>query len=329
MKIKQMLTDNLFLKLLSVGAAVIFWIVVVTISDAQSVERFNMEVDILNSEVITDNGMVFRVKEGTNMVRVTVRSRKSILRDLKPTDFVLTADMEKDLKYDSLVRINVECKNKNIDVDRDITLSRSNVEVSIEDSATEQFPIHVDYAGTPNTGLVVGRLEPEQTIIKITGPVSIIERIKKVEAIVDVTGLTTTSVKTCKLHLTDGDGRSIDTAYLNYIGKSDGIDVKVSMLKTKNVPLKFSFQGVPDSDYVVKEISWKPETVSIAGDEEVLAAISKLEIPEEAVDVGGIDQELQLVVNLTPYLPSGVILTDEDEASVLVIVNVEKVTKEN
>lgn len=318
---KLNLTDNLFLKVLSVVTAIILWLVVVIISDAEGTVAFPLEVTLKNTNVVTENGKVFWVEDGSNYVRLTVRARRSILEDLKPTDFILTADMEKDLKYDSLVGIRVECK-KNIDVDEAVTLSRNNVQVSIEDSATEQFPVHVSYTGTINDGLMVGSMVPEQTIIKVTGPVSIVERIKEVKAVVDVTGLPATSVKTCALKLYDGDGDPIDTTYLNYVGKSDGIDVTVSMLNTKTIPLVFSYGGTPAENYEVTDVDWKPETIEIAGNSEVLTALTSLRVPAEAVSVDGITEELQLIVDISEYLPSGVILKDESSASVLVIVEV-------
>lgn len=321
MKLK--ITDNLFLKILSLVTAVILWLVVVVISDAEGTESFPMEVTLKNTDVVTENGKVFWVEDGTNHVKLTVRTRRSILDDLKSTDFVLTADMEKDLKYDSLVGIRVECKNKDVDVEEDVTLNINNVKVSIEDSATEQFPVHVSHTGTINDGLMVGSMVPEQTIIKVTGPVSIVERIKEVKAVVDVTGLPATSVKNCALKLYDGDGDPIDTTYLNYVGKSDGIDVTVSMLNTKMIPLVFGYSGTPAENYEVSDVDWKPDLIEVAGNSEVLVALTNLRIPEEAVNVDGIDEELQLIVDISEYLPSGVILKDESSASVLVIVEVE------
>ncbi len=326
MKLK--LTDNLFLKILSVLVAVVLWMVVVNINDTVKTESYPMEVALLNTEVVTGNGKVFWVEDGTNMVKVKVRARESVLEKLSPTDFILTADMEKDLKYDSLVGITVECRNKNIIADEDISLSRSNVTVHIEDAATEQFQIRVTYTGNPNDGMIVGSLLPEQTIIKVTGPVSIVEKIKKVEAVVDVTGLPGTSVRNCALKFYDGADNPIDTTYLNYAGKSNGIDVTVSMLNKKSVPLVFSYMGTPAENYEVSSIQWKPEYIEIASNPTVLSGITSLEIPQEVINVEGIDEELQMVVDITPYLPSGVILTDEDSASVLVIVELEYVEPE-
>lgn len=326
---KMKLMDNLFLKILSVVIAVILWIVVVIISDAESTDTFSIEVALKNTDVVTENGKVFWVEDGSNMVKLTVRARRSVLEDLKDSDFMLTADMEKDLKYDSLIDIRVECKNRDVDVNEDISLSRSNVKVSIEDSATEQFPVYVSYTGTVNDGLVVGSMVPEQTVIKVTGPVSIVERIKEVKAVVDVTGLPKTASKTCSLKLYDGDGDPIDTTYLNYVGKNDGIDVTVSMLNTKMIPLVFEHSGTPAEGYKATEIEWKPEMIEVAGTQEVLSALTSLLIPAEAVNIEGADEEIQIIVDITEYLPTGVILKDETSASVLVIVGIEQSEEEN
>ncbi len=166
---------------------------------------------------------------------------------------------------------------------------------------------------------------PEQTIIKISGPVSIVERIEKVEAKVDVTGLPATSVKNCTLKLYDSAGNIIDPTYLNFVGKTDGISVTVSMLNKKTIPLIFSYEGTPAENYKIKEIEWKPEFIEVAGNAAVLAGMNSIQIPSSVVNVEGLDKELQLVVDITPYLPSGVILADATNASVLVIAEVEYV----
>ena len=326
---KRKITDNLFLKLLSVFVAVILWLAVVNVSDAEGTVSFPVGVTLLNTEVITENGKVFRVEDGSDRVKITVRERQSVLRNLSGSDFTLTADMKKDLKYDSLVGISVQCKNKDINVDTEVTLDRRNVEVSIEDSATEEFPVHVRHTSEPANGLVVGNLVPEQTVIKISGPISIVERIKHVEALVDVTGLSRNTVKTCSLNLYDAADGLIDTAYLSFVGKEEGIDVSVSLLNTKTVPLRFGYSGTPAENYQVVGISCKPETIDIAGTSEVLSGLLRMEISPEAVNVDGIDEELQLVVDVSEYLPSGVILKNENEGSVVVTVEVMYVEPES
>lgn len=322
---KLKITDNLALKLLALFVAIILWIAVVNINDAVGTVRYTLGVELRNTNVITDNGKVFRVEEGTDTVRVTVRARRSVLEKLEPSDFTLVADMEKDLKFDSLVGITVECKNKHIAPDEDVSLSRTNVKVSIEDSATEHFPVTVKAVGNKNSGMEIGSMVPEQTIIKISGPVSIIDRIKRVEAEVDVTGIPATTVKNCALKILDGNGEEMDTAYLNYAGKKDGINVTVTMLNTKTLTLNFSYTGTPAEHYNVTGITCKPEVVTVAGNEKALVDLTVLEIPAEAIDIEGIHENLQQIIDLKKYLPSGVTLPDENDASVLVTVSVEYV----
>ena len=66
MKLK--LTDNLFLKILSLLVAVVLWLMIVNINDAKTTQQYILEAKLLNTEVITENGKVFRVEEGTNIV---------------------------------------------------------------------------------------------------------------------------------------------------------------------------------------------------------------------------------------------------------------------
>lgn len=272
---KSKLTDNMLLKILSVVIALVLWLVVVNISDAKVSRDFTLEVNLLNTDVITGNGKVYRVEDNSNVVKVTVRARSSVIRTLSKNDFILTADMEKDLKYDSLVGITVECRNKNINVNSDVKLARSNVKVSIEDSATEQFPVTVKAQGEPASGYYVGSMVPEQTILKITGPMSIVNKIKRVEASVDVTGQTGSVVRNSKLKILDENGEELDSAYLEYYGKQSGIDVSVEMLNIKTIPLKVNYVGTPAENYRITEVSCKPDTIQLAGTKGALSTTMK------------------------------------------------------
>ncbi len=324
---KSGLSDNLLLKILSVLAALILWLAVVNISDAEKTKDFMMEVTLTNTDVITGNGKVYWVEDNSNVVKLTVTARSSVMKNLSKNDFVLTADMEKDLKYDSLVGINVECRNKSINIANDVRLSRANVQVNIEDSASEQFPVTVKQLGDPASGYYVGSMIPEQTILKISGPVSIVNRIKRVEAEVDVTGRTGNETMNCKLKILDSDGQELDSAYLNYAGKESGIGVTVSLLNKKILPLKFDTTGTPAENYQVVEISSKPNTITVAGNQNLLSDVREL-LVSSAVDIEGISEETQMIVNITEYLPAGIVLTDENDAMIVVTVKVERIEPE-
>ena len=66
MKLK--LTDNLFLKILSVLIAILIWIVVMNINDGEKTKAFQLYVNLINTEVITEIGKVFRVVDNSDVV---------------------------------------------------------------------------------------------------------------------------------------------------------------------------------------------------------------------------------------------------------------------
>ena len=107
---KTKLFDNLLLKILSVIAAVFLWLIVVNIDDAVDNRQIrNVKVNMVNMEVLTSQGQMCRVEDGTDTVDLTVYARRSVLNRLKASDFVVTADVQKDLQFGSMVKIEVLC----------------------------------------------------------------------------------------------------------------------------------------------------------------------------------------------------------------------------
>lgn len=105
---KTKLVNNLLLKILSVLAAILLWLIVVNIDDAVTSKQIrNVKVSMLNTNVLTEQGQMCRVEDGTDVVDLTVYARRSVLDKLKASDFSATADLKKDLRYDSMVKIDV------------------------------------------------------------------------------------------------------------------------------------------------------------------------------------------------------------------------------
>ena len=185
---KKMLTNNLTLKLLSVVAAIMLWLVVMNIDDPYTYRDFSpVQVTMLNENVVTDQGKVYKIEDGSDVISLRVWGKKSILRDLNIEYFTATADMQKSIKYNDLVGIEVSCSNKNIRT-ADINMSRENVVISVEDAASEQFNVVVKQNGKVADGYMIGAALPEQSLIQINGPASVIAKIKRVEVEIKTTG---------------------------------------------------------------------------------------------------------------------------------------------
>ncbi len=321
---KKVLTNNLGLKLLSVISAIMLWLIVVNIDDPVISQDFTgIRVTMLNEDAVISQDKVYRIENDSDIISVRVSAKRSVLSKLTSEDFTATADLQKNIKLGNLVGIDVTCSNRNIKT-TDITKSRENVVISIEDAASEQFNVVVTQSGTEGSGYVVGTAVPEKSLIEISGPASVVARIRRVVAEINVTGFTFDRTQKCQLKVLDSEDVPVDTTYLEYYGKTDGMNVNVTMLKTKTVKLKVGYTGTPHADYTFNGIFYKPETVEIAGDIEDIAGISEIVIPDEAVNIDGITENLQLDLDITDYLPAGIRLAKSADASVAVVVELEK-----
>ncbi|HBN57455.1 MAG TPA: hypothetical protein DD414_11840 [Lachnospiraceae bacterium] len=319
MKIK--LFNNLLLKVLSVITAVMLWLIVVNINDAVGSRPMrNIKVNVQGMEVLSAQGQMCRIEEGTDTVDLTVYARRSVLNDLKPSDFVVTADLQKNLLYDSMVKIEVSYVG-NATVDR-IVQSRENVLVSIEESVTEQFKVSVDTKGEPTYGLVKGSAIPAQTLIEITGPRSVVERINKVALEPNITGITGTMVRNCEVKLYDMENRPIDGTYLEYIGKDTGLEVTITTLNTKLVGISFDVSQAAPEGYGLNTITYTPETVTIAGIQKSINPVYNLNIPAEALNPDRQTGKVVQSVDISQYLDEGITIPDENDREIVVTMEI-------
>ncbi len=318
---KTKVFDNLLLKILSVIAAVVLWLIVVNIDDAVGSRPIrNVKVSMVNMEALTSQGQMCRIEEGTDLVDLTVYARRSVLTNLKASDFVVTADMQKDLQYGSMVKIEVSYVG-DASIER-VEQSRENVLVSIEESVTEQIKVVVRTKGDPGNNLVKGAAVPEQTLLEVTGPVSVVDRIKQAEVEVNIAGITGTVVRPGRLTLMDSDGNPIDGTYLDYYGKDTDFNVTVTTLNKKTVGISFDIsQAVPEG-YGLAAISYTPGTVTIAGTQSLIRPIYNLDIPPEALNPDGNTGKIEQKVDISQYLDEGIVIPDADEHEIVVTMDI-------
>ena len=91
----KQITSNWGLKLVSLAIAIVLWLIVVNIDDPVTKKQFyNIPVEMIHEEALDSVGKVYEVTEGS-VVSVTVEGKRSLIDNLKNTDFVATADLSK------------------------------------------------------------------------------------------------------------------------------------------------------------------------------------------------------------------------------------------
>lgn len=317
---KKSLTNNIGLKLLAFLFAFMLWLLVVNIDDPVDTKTFDsIPVTIEHAEVVTQDQRSYQVLDGTDTVSVTVSATRSVLEKISAENIVATADM-RELYLESQIPIEITISGYEFE---SATANPRNVQVKIEQNKSDTFPITVTTTGTVRDGYVLGNVQADPERVTVNGPESVIDRISKVVAQVNVSGLSEDSSIDAVLTYYDSDNNEISAEQLaNNLGTT-GVKVNVTLYHTARIPVTVDTSGVTAADgYSISEVTWTPEEIQLAGEEEVLDALEGIRIPADAVDITSISQRTEQTVDITPYLPEGTRLVDENGNNILVTARV-------
>lgn len=319
-KILNRITNNIGLKLISVVIAVVLWLVVVNIDNPQMTVTFTSSANIINENIIKDNGKVFEVVDNSDSIKFSVTGPRTIVEGMSASDFTVTADMNKiDLDL-GLVPVEVTADRYASKVS--ISVKSTNVRVSIENVKSQQFAITSGTVGTPMDGYAIGEVTCEPATVTITGAESVINSIDKALANVNVDGMYSDRVQTVVPQLYDEDGKRITSS--NVTIEPSMVEITAQILETKSVPVSYEYTGALKDGYIIESVKCLPETVTLKGEKSELAQIDEIVIPSEVIDLSQETGSQEKTVSIASYLPEGVDPVDADQSSV--VIKVELVT---
>ncbi|SHK61821.1 CdaR family protein [Hespellia stercorisuis] len=319
---RHKLTENLGLKLIAIFFAMLLWLVVVNVDDpVDSMIYRSVPVTVKNEEVVTNKGKTYQINDNTQLVSVTVNAKRSVLSKITASDIIATADMS-EMELSSLVPISVAVQGyegKYVSA----TSSPHNLQVTIEDTTKNSFPLTVSTTGTLRDGYVLGDMKTNPESITIGGSESLVKQIDKAVAKVDVSGLGKDSTLKAELILYDAEGNVLDQTLLNNNLDEEGVTVNVQVLNTKKLTIAASVSGTPAEGYVYTGLTCEPETVQVAGTQEDLAELDTLTINPDEINLDGLSGKQQFVIDISKYLPEELELVDKTANNVIATVMVE------
>lgn len=326
-KIAGILTHNFGLKLLAVVVSCGLWFVVNSITDPVEKKPFsNIPVEIINEEMVTSEGKVYEILDGTNYVNVVVTGKRSVLDNIARDDLRAVADMSK-LTFMNTVGIEVSSARNNSELDFKTNID--NVKLLIENRKSIQKSILASVSGVPAEGYVVDRALASPNVVRFSGPESLIMQIDHVEAVANIEGSSSDISTSVDLKIYDAEDKEIKSNSIKM--NISTVNVAVSILATKEVPLEFTIQGEPADGYLVsREVVSVPEMITIAGRSSVLDGVSRISITDPALSAEDLTESTTSIVNIKKYLPSNVQFADSSyNGNVSVTIGIEKlVTKE-
>lgn len=302
------MTNNWGLKLISFIFAALLWLVVVNIDNPVKTNTFdNVSVKLQNTNLITDEDLVYEVLDSTDTVSVTVSAPRTYLELLSKDDIVAVADFNS-ITAANTVNITYYSKRYN---DK-ITNFKGNIEsvkLNIEPEKMLQLVLKTATTGEVEEGYLVGKVTTDQNQVRISGPESLVSQIKSAIVSVDVSGTNTDIATYADVKLYDADGNAISASSIKK--NVDAVKVSVQVLATKTVPVKYSTTGTPASGYLATgEITSTPSEVLIAGSADALKNVTQIEVPGEVLSIAGKTGDVVTSVNLKSYLPDGVSLAE-------------------
>ena len=322
---KYKLTTNLGLKVIAFIFAVFLWFIVVNFDNPVGSSTFrDIPVQILNEDIITSAGEVYQV-EGDKTVTVVVYATREVRQKLTSDNIVATADIKQIDSTGRLVPIEVTINGFSGEsvtaeaIPRNLTIQR-------EKSGKKVMSLTVDTEGVKLAdGYILGDASVEPDQVTITGAESVLEQVDRAVAQVDeVEGVSEDSVLPASLVLYDANGNELNqTQMSNNLGE-DGLSVSVEVMKVKGIPVVFDVEGSPAEGYKYTGCVSTPESVQVCGKSEDIDKISEIDVPASVIDISGASEPIEMSVDITPYLPEGVELVDENSGNVKVTVKIEQ-----
>ena len=307
---KKLLTRNLGLKLASLVLAFVLWFLVAQIYDPKDTVTFNnIQVKLVNTELLDEEGKVYEILDNSNMVRVTVTGPQSIVKsELRRSDIVAEADMSK-LTDINTIAITYYCENVSND-SVEIKGNHDSVRLNVEDKTSKWIRLESTTVGEVADGYMIGNVTLDQTNIEVTGPKSAILQIDHAGVDINVADSTSSLSANVDIRLYDADDNELT---LETVKKNvDSAHMTVEVLATKEVPIEIEYMGVPEDGYMATgEVESSLSTVKIAGTASALLGVSTITIPEDRMNITGQSGNLVDIINLKEYLPSNVRLADK------------------
>lgn len=317
MKNKKNILSNPGLMVLSFVLAVTLWLVVANVENPVTTKQFrDVDITIINENALSNINKVYEVVSGAQAT-FTVKGRRTVLNHMTAEDFRVVADLS---HMSEVYAIPVEISPKNEALDVEIYKNANTMVLSLEDELTDTCAVTVVTEGEVMDGYALGEKEVKPNIVSVTGPQSMVHKIKEARVTVDVEHAASDVTAQCEVQYYDGNGELLDQARLSTDYKS--VDVSVQVLKTKAVSVFVNTVGSVAKGYELENVTYEPQSIDVAGTSDVLASINEIKIND--LDISGLKEDKEYSFKVADYVPEGVVLTDAEQ-KIMVTVKVGKI----
>lgn len=333
---KKKITDNLSLKIMSVAVAVVVWLIVVNIDNPVGTNYYTItNVELINKEYVESSDTIGKMcmpEENQDTVRVAITADKKTRDKIRVSDISAVADLQQAVSLDTnpvMVPITVTCSVSGIGPG-DIKATPQNLSVNLDEKETQEFVVNVTRGDTkPGKDYEVGSLTANPEKVRITGPKSLVNKIDKVNAAIELNGKTQDFTQEVTLSIIDKNQEALSDSEMNSLRIENNAQVIVTAKLWKirqGVKISAGYVGTPAEGYQAGMIKTVPDTISVAGSTEGLETLAAndnvITIPSESIDISGESSDVEKKISLKDLLPDNVKLTSDSSEDVWVTVSI-------
>ncbi|MGN0297590.1 MAG: YbbR-like domain-containing protein [Lachnospiraceae bacterium] len=331
MKIKEILSNNLVLKISSIVIAIVLWAVIFYKVDPAEEITIAVPIEYLNMNLVEAQNLYVSEKPSNINIIVTCRSTKK--QDISASLFKAECDLAKrygDSDTEKAVKVDVRVVENSKAIEKwEYTSSGPYVDIKVEEIVTRSISIEIASEGSLPEGYELSEtgLQVTPSSVQVKGPVSALSNISNACINVDLSELTddTTSL-TANILFVDANGRRTS---LSSSVECNVSTAKVSwqLLKTQTVSITYGgITGEVANGYRYSGVSIEPDSVALIGLKAALAGVHSIVIPEDVFNIEGAQEDCVFEIDITQYLPSGVTLYDKTKNMVKITVHVERLS---
>lgn len=312
---KERLTRNIGMKIVSIVIAFVIWIIIQGMIDpVTTVTVSDVPVERLNEDVLESAGKLIEVESGDS-VKVKVRAKRSIANNLRPSDFSAIADITNKNELNS-VPITVSCKTHDDNEVEVISYATADgtsmLHLSLVDLGSQSFAVSIIPTGNVRAGYYVFSGTTSPNLITVTGSDVQIAKIAKIAVLVNVDNAYSNIRQSRTIIAYDKDGNPVVSDNLKF--SENTVMVDMTLVPTKEVAIVINTEGTPADGYGFTGIEYAPRSVTVAADPLDLAKIDSI---QKTCSIAGakddVESEFDLSAVLADQYGSNFKLVNENE----------------
>lgn len=285
--IKNFFSKDLHIKIFSLISAVIIWFFVMNTITPVETKIFSAPVKFENTKTLMEQGYIISNIDSFDgqYIEINVEATRPSLDELSKDN------------NSSAIYAKVDMSNVNINESESfpqtfmlrveptlptylythtysiVNYSPSYVTVEIDKMLSAEKPLEINTAGSVASDYEVSSIEQEKETVTVFGPASMMEKISKVSASVDVSKATKNISASVEPKVYDKAGNELK----DFVAEPGKVMVNVFIHKKNSVSIKEpETTGILPPYLKLDSIDWSPKSVMVTGNEENVAALESI-----------------------------------------------------